>query len=438
MHHAMWNTYFDSSDESQTEESESSQIDDIYRYSRIDNVIRLLNMTHDDSRKFTSLMVAKPEKHVLSYVDSESIAEKENMRASADMLTFVQATSVIMGMDSSLTPSNYIRWRRKLTTWLDINSLQKRYIKKHEIHYHLVPGDFQPQSRCLARSIWQRIRRQLKTKRVILNNREEHDKLFERLEALRMNRFQNAAQKLTSEESKRVWNMKCREKITEEDFKKFNLYLGLKQHESAKQEAFNKNPITKLIMSKLLPAIKIAPPTSTSLEHLRTFMIKRLKELIVDTPQITTVLETLKSGRTYSSFEEKIEKDILDTVESKVDQSQLPKMMHTTPKSECISTDTVSRLTHLLNFNGSISSALSERKRKIAGLSIFQDSCSKQLSILELYTAAHRLLGGHAERRCAEESVASTANSMEMSTGTTMNTSIHSLLIDERKLDNTE
>ncbi|KAF7233476.1 hypothetical protein EG68_11326 [Paragonimus skrjabini miyazakii] len=145
MDHAIWNGYFDSSVESQTEGSESSQIDDIYRYSRIDNVIRLLNMTHDDSRKFTSLMVAKPEKHVLSYVDSESVAEKENLRASADMLTFVQATSIIMGMDSSLTPSNYIRWRRKLTTWLDTNSLQKRYIKKHEIRYRLVPGDFQPQ-----------------------------------------------------------------------------------------------------------------------------------------------------------------------------------------------------------------------------------------------------------------------------------------------------
>ncbi|KAF6769975.1 hypothetical protein AHF37_11746 [Paragonimus kellicotti] len=61
------------------------------------------------------------------------------------MLTFVQATSVIMGMKSALTPTNYIRWRRKLSTWLDINSLQERYIKKHEIQYRLVPADFQPQ-----------------------------------------------------------------------------------------------------------------------------------------------------------------------------------------------------------------------------------------------------------------------------------------------------
>ncbi|KAF6771344.1 hypothetical protein AHF37_11875 [Paragonimus kellicotti] len=108
-------------------------------------------------------------------------------------------------------------------------------------------------------------------------------------------------------------------------------------------------------------------------------MIRRLKELIADTPEIKTILETLKSGRISSSFEEKIEKDILGTVESKVDQLQHPKMVHTTPKPECITTDSVSRFTHLLNFNGSISSALLERKRKVAGLNIFQDSCSQQI-----------------------------------------------------------
>ncbi|KAF7258797.1 hypothetical protein EG68_04528 [Paragonimus skrjabini miyazakii] len=293
-------------------------------------------------------------------------------------------------------------------------------------------------ARCIARNIWQRIRRQLKTKHVILNNRQEQDKLVKRIEALRMNQFQNAAQKLISEEFKRVWNMKCRETITEEDFRKFNVYLRLKQHESTRQEAFKKNPVTKIIMSKLLPAIKITPPTSTSLENLRTVMMKKLKELIVDTPEIKTVLDALKSGITSSSFEEKIEKNILDTVEPKVDQSQHPKMTHTTPNSECISVDSVSRFTTLLNFNGSISSALSEIKGKIAGLDIFQDCCSQQISMVELYTAAHRLLGGHMKPRCAEESIVSTANSMEMSTGTTINTTTPSLLIDEGKLDNTE
>ncbi|KAF8564347.1 hypothetical protein P879_02574 [Paragonimus westermani] len=216
-----------------------------------------------------------PEKHVLSYLDSESITEKENMRASADMLTFVQATSVIMGKESSLTPSNYIRWRRKLTKWLDINSLQERYIKKHEIHYRLTPTDFQPQSHCLTRSIWQRICRQLKTRRVILNNRQQHDKLLKRLEALRMNQFQNAIHKLTSEEFKRVWNMKCREAITEEDFRKFSVYLGLKQHKSTKEEAFKKNTVTKSIVSKPLPTLNINPPTSVNLENLATYLHDR-------------------------------------------------------------------------------------------------------------------------------------------------------------------
>ncbi|KER23220.1 hypothetical protein T265_08868 [Opisthorchis viverrini] len=267
-----------------TEETEDDSMDELRRYSRIDNVMRLLITGKLESRRYTSHIAQKPDTHLISYMSQETDETVKQARASFRMFSFIKAWSKAYEHLDRLTPLTYIRLKNKLEKWFRESNLKRRVLRRSQIVYNPGVMDIVPENRLKFKRIWERIQKEYGVKRLILNNIIKQSELANRMQEKQKAQFQSVAKTLAAKERQHIISMKQSGFISQKELQFYLDYLKNKTRQSETEASVPKPEIIR--KSEKIPFVETSSPEKFSIEPLRRFMVRRLKELITTSPEI--------------------------------------------------------------------------------------------------------------------------------------------------------
>ncbi|TGZ61652.1 hypothetical protein CRM22_007889 [Opisthorchis felineus] len=274
----------DSLSTNSTQEAENDSVDELKGYSRIDDIMRLLISAKWEARRYTSHVAQKPDEHLISYVPHETKDTINEARASYRMFSFIKAWSKAYGNSDRLTPLAYIKLKNKLEKWFKMPNLKRRVLRKTQIVYNPGVTDIAPENRLKFKRIWQRIQKEYGVERLILNNIINQSKLTKRMEEKQKAQFQSVAKTLAAKERQRILSIKQSGFISHKELQISLDYLKNKIRPSGTETSVSKPEIIR--RSENIPFVETSNPEKFSLEPLRQFMVRRLKELITTSPEI--------------------------------------------------------------------------------------------------------------------------------------------------------
>ncbi|TGZ61653.1 hypothetical protein CRM22_007889 [Opisthorchis felineus] len=200
------------------------------------------------------------------------------------MFSFIKAWSKAYGNSDRLTPLAYIKLKNKLEKWFKMPNLKRRVLRKTQIVYNPGVTDIAPENRLKFKRIWQRIQKEYGVERLILNNIINQSKLTKRMEEKQKAQFQSVAKTLAAKERQRILSIKQSGFISHKELQISLDYLKNKIRPSGTETSVSKPEIIR--RSENIPFVETSNPEKFSLEPLRQFMVRRLKELITTSPEI--------------------------------------------------------------------------------------------------------------------------------------------------------
>ncbi|GAA51120.1 hypothetical protein CLF_105612 [Clonorchis sinensis] len=292
------------------QEAENDSVDELRRYSRIDDVMRLLSSAKWESRRYTSHVAQKPEvkiqmrptcvggvvvtrsprikpanykqirrdsyvafqalytrkTHLISYMPQETEETINEARASLRMFSFIKAWSKAYEHSDRLTPLAYIKLKNKLEKWFKPSSLKRRVLRRTQIVYNPEVTDIAPENRLKFKRIWQRIQKEYGVRRLILNNIIKQSELTKITEEKQKAQFQSVAKTLAAKERQRITSMKQSGSISQ---KELQIYLDYLKNKRRFSETGTSAPEPEIIRkSEKIPFVETSNPEKFNLEPL--------------------------------------------------------------------------------------------------------------------------------------------------------------------------
>ncbi|KAG5447624.1 hypothetical protein CSKR_107843 [Clonorchis sinensis] len=352
------------------QEAENDSVDELRRYSRIDDVMRLLSSAKWESRRYTSHVAQKPETHLISYMPQETEETINEARASLRPLWLHRRRF-------------RVKLKNKLEKWFKPSSLKRRVLRRTQIVYNPEVTDIAPENRLKFKRIWQRIQKEYGVRRLILNNIIKQSELTKITEEEQKAQFQSVAKTLAAKERQRITSMKQSGSISQ---KELQIYLDYLKNKRRFSETGTSAPEPEIIRkSEKIPFVETSNPEKFNLEPLRRFMVRRLKELITTSPEI-------KENIPETFFHDSQSTDVCRLSEESSDSNtreQLDWLRKTSHTEDEEFTDISNELLRPFRQSTETSSTGTFR---VESMGIFDEGSPERYTIIQLFKAAESIL----------------------------------------------